>query len=465
MAVSLNITMRLELPNRPGTLAKVLTVIGQEGGSLGAIDLIFATPTHVTRELMIQIRDKSHLDDLISTLKGMSEVKIIHIADRVFTRHLGGKIEVTPKRPIQNREDLAMVYTPGVASISKAISDKPELAYKLTMKGNSVAIVTDGSAILGLGNLGPEPALPVMEGKAALFKQFGNVDAIPICLAVHESEEIIATVLALAPGFGGINLEDIAAPKCFEIEEKLTQLLDIPVFHDDQHGTAIVALAGLINALKVVGKRLDNIKVVLSGAGAAGAAIAKILLNAGVSNLIVCDRKGAISRDNLPSEPTKSWLAQNTNERCVKGSLNEVIVGADVFIGVSAPGLLKREDILRMAEKPIVFALANPEPEIEPEKIFDIAGVIATGRSDYPNQVNNALAFPGIFRGALDCHATKINDEMCVAAAYALASIIPEEQLSAEYIIPSVFNDKVATVVAKAVKNEAKKTGVSKKGM
>jgi len=463
MVISLSITIRLKLSNRPGTLAKVLTVIAREGGSLGAIDLISASPSHITRELMIRLRDRSHLDGIVKALEKIPDVQIIHVADRVFTRHLGGKIEITPKRPVLNWEDLSLVYTPGVAGVSEAIARDPDLAYKLTMKGNSVAIVTDGSAVLGLGNLGPSAALPVMEGKAVLFKQFANIDAFPLCLDVHEPRQIIDTVVACAPAFGGINLEDIAAPKCFEIEEELSRLLDIPVFHDDQHGTAIVTMAGLINALKVVGKEIQAIKLVISGAGAAGVAIAKILKGAGVQQMIVCDRNGAIARDIPPEQPSKRWIAENTNEQCVHGRLKETLIGADVFVGVSGPGLLGREDILSMAEKPVVFALANPDPEIEPEEIYDIAGVIATGRSDYPNQINNALAFPGVFKGALDCQARTINDEMCLAAAYALAGIITGGQLTAKNIIPSVFNEDVAPVVAKAVEEVAERTGVSRK--
>ncbi|MHB1042714.1 MAG: malic enzyme-like NAD(P)-binding protein [Eubacteriales bacterium] len=463
MVMSTNITIRLKLSNRPGTLAKVLTVIAREGGSLGAIDLISASPSHITREVMIRLKDGGHLDGLVKALEEIPEVNIIHVADRVFLRHLGGKIEINPKRPILNWEDLSLVYTPGVAGISEAIARDPNLAYKLTMKGNSVAIVTDGSAVLGLGNLGPTAALPVMEGKAVLFKQFANIDAVPICLDVSDPMAIVEAVLALAPVFGGINLEDIAAPKCFDIEDRLTSLLDIPVFHDDQHGTAIVTLAGLINALKVVGKDISVIKLVISGAGAAGVAITKILKDAGARNIIVCDRKGAIARDRMSGVLSKRWIAQNTNEQCAHGKLSEIIAGADVFIGISGPRLLSREDVLKMAERPVVFALANPEPEIQPEDIFDIAAVIATGRSDYPNQINNALAFPGVFRGALDCQARTINEEMCLAAAHALAGIITEKELNAENIIPSLFNEEVAPLVAKAVEETAKRTGVSRK--
>ncbi|HOV80134.1 MAG TPA: NAD-dependent malic enzyme [Bacillota bacterium] len=460
--MTLNLLVRLKLPNRPGMLAGVLTIVARKGGSLGAIDLVSASPSHTIRELMIRLRDASILDELIKALEEVPGVRILRVADRVFMRHLGGKIEISAKRPLSNWEDLSLVYTPGVAEVSEAISKEPNMAYKLTMKGNSVAIVTDGSAVLGLGSLGPSAALPVMEGKSVLFKKFANINAVPLCLDVHDPDRIVEVVAACAPAFGGINLEDIAAPKCFEIEERLSQLLDIPVFHDDQHGTAIVTLAGLINALKVVGKEMTEVRVVISGAGAAGVAITKILIGAGVRDIIVCDRKGSIAGDDPPSQPSKRWIAENTNKGCVHGGLKDVMAGADVFIGVSAPGLLQREDILKMAEKPVVFALANPDPEVEPEAIFDIAGVIATGRSDYPNQINNALAFPGVFRGALDCHARTINGEMCLAAAHALAGIITGEQLTAENIVPSVFNENVVRIVSEAVKKAAVETGVDR---
>ncbi|MTI79934.1 MAG: NAD-dependent malic enzyme [Firmicutes bacterium] len=465
MGVSLNITIKLKLSNRPGTLAKVLEAIAKEGGSLGAIEMVSASPTHNIRELFIRLKDQGNLQKLLGSVKELPNVQVISTSDRVFSRHLEGKIEIKTKRPIKNWEDLALVYTPGVARISEAIADNKEMATELTMKRNSVAIITDGSAVLGLGNVGPYAGLPVMEGKAALFKQFANIDAFPLCLDASDPDEIISIVAACSPGFGGINLEDIAAPKCFEIEKKLSEMLDIPVFHDDQRGTAVVNLAGLINALKVVGKELEDVQIVISGAGAAGAAISRLLITAGAKNIVVCDRKGAIARDNIPDNTFKQWIAENTNQNCKHGSLKEVIKGVDVFIGVSAPGLLNREDILKMNKKPIVFALANPEPEIDPDEIHDIAGVIATGRSDYPNQINNALAFPGIFRGALDSHATTINDQMCMAAAHALASIIAEEELIAENIIPSIFNNEVVKTVAKAVEEEAKNTGVVKQSL
>ncbi|MCL5058651.1 MAG: NAD-dependent malic enzyme [Actinobacteria bacterium] len=462
MGMSLNMVIRVKLSNRPGTLAGVLTAIAREGGNVGAIELISASPTQLIRDVMVRLQGRDAIEGLVSALGQIPGVNVIHVADRVYNRHLGGKIEIQPKKPVTDWEDLSLVYTPGVARISEAIAKDPGLAYRLTMKGNSVAIVTDGSAVLGLGNLGAAAALPVMEGKALLFKKFSGIDAFPICLDVQDPLQIIDIVAALAPAFGGINLEDIAAPKCFEIEEQLSKRLDIPVFHDDQHGTAVVALAGLINALRVVEKDMRKVRVVMSGAGAAGVAITKILISAGARDIIVCDRKGAISRESPPADPSKAWLAQNTNGKGVRGTLKEVLRGADVFIGVSGPGLLNREDIKKMAGKPVVFALANPEPEISPEDIFDIAGVVASGRSDYPNQINNALAFPGVFRGALDCRARTVNDEMCLAAAHALAGVVDAGHLSAEDIIPSVFNEEVAPAVARAVEEAARRTGVAR---
>lgn len=463
MATSLNVIIRLRLKNKPGTLAGVLAAVAEEEGDVGSIDLLSTASDHVVREIMVHMPSNRKLKELAVKLEKLAGVELIHIADRVMLKHMGGKLEVSPKRQIENREDLALIYTPGVAKVSETLARDPELAYTLTLKGNCVAIVTDGTAVLGLGDLGPIAALPVMEGKAVLFKRFANVDAFPICLDTKDPEQIISTVLAIAPVFGGINLEDIAAPKCFEIEETLRQKLDIPVFHDDQHGTAIVTLAGLLNALRVVDKDIRQCSIVLSGAGAAGVAITKILLKAGAENIVVCDRKGAIGPHTPPGNRAKTWLAENTNPHAKQGSLKEVLGGADVFIGVSGPDLLNREDIMQMNGSPIVFALANPEPEIAPEDIYDIVGVVATGRSDYPNQINNVLAFPGIFRGALDCHASCINEDMYLAAAYALAGIIPPEQLGPENIIPSVFSGKVAKVVARAVTAAAEQTGVARK--
>lgn len=463
MAISFNVTIRLKLVNQPGMLAQVLAVIAAEGGNLGSIDVISVEPGCVVRELMVGFSEQKNMANLVAALEEIPGVVVEQVADRVFTKHLGGKMEIKARSEIFDREDLSLVYTPGVARASQAIADDPELVYQLTIKGNSVAIVTDGTAVLGLGDIGPEAALPVMEGKALLFKKFGGIDAMPLCLNVHSIKEIVDTVVACAPTFGGINLEDIAAPQCFAIEEELVRRLDIPVFHDDQHGTAIVVTAGLINALRVVGKNIDQVKIVINGAGAAGVAITKMLLVTGARDIIICDRNGAISRDNLSAVSSKKWLAEHTNEVCVHGSLPEVIGGADVFIGVSGPGLLHRENILHMAEKPVIFALANPVPEVDPGEIQDIAGVIATGRSDFPNQINNVLAFPGVFRGALDCHARAINDAMCLAAARVLADLVPAEQLSAEYIIPSVFHEGVCQAVSNAVQQAAKETGVSRR--
>lgn len=465
MPTSLNVILRLRLASKPGTLARVLAAVAEQDGDVGSIDLLSAASGHVVREIMVSMPSNEKLKELAHKLDEMQGVKLIHIADRVILKHMGGKLEITPRRQIENREDLALVYTPGVAKVCEIIAREPELAHKLTLKGNCVAIVTDGSAVLGLGDLGPAAALPVMEGKAVLFKRFANVDAFPLCLNTKDTEQIINIVTAIAPVFGGINLEDIAAPRCFEIEEALRNKLDIPVFHDDQHGTAIVTLAGLLNALKVVEKDIRDCSIVLSGAGAAGVAITKILLRAGAGDIVVCDRNGAIGRDAPRGNSAKDWLAQNTNSGNKKGSLKEVMAGADVFIGVSGPGLLERKDILKMNPSPVVFALANPEPEVAPEEIYDIVGVLATGRSDYPNQINNVLAFPGIFRGALDCHASCINEDMYLAAANALASIIPPEQLSPDNIIPSVFSGKVAKVVASAVTKAAEETGVARRLM
>ena len=458
-----NVIMILKLSNRPGSLAKALAAIAQDGGNISSIKKLTSSYSYITREIIIHYPQRKDLSSIVQTLNGISDVQLLDIADRVCIKHLGGKIKIETKIEVSNLEDLSLVYTPGVASVSEEIHQKPELAYSFTMKGNSVAVITDGSAVLGLGNLGALAALPVMEGKSLLFKKFANIDAFPICLNTQEPEQIINIVAALSPNFGGINLEDIAAPKCFEIEDRLREMLDIPVFHDDQHGTAIVVLAGLINALKFVGKSMISAKLVISGAGAAGVAIVKILKDAGASNIIVCDRKGAITKNKLPETQTKKWIAENTNNSGIQGTLKDVIIGADVFIGVSGPDLLNREDILKMATKPVVFALANPDPEINPEEITDIVGVLATGRSDFPNQINNALAFPGVFRGALDCHAKSINNEMCLAAAYSLAQIITDEQIKADSIIPSIFNDNVAKTIAQSVCAAAQNTGVSRK--
>ena len=374
-----------------------------------------------------------------------------------------GKLETIAKSHVKTREDLAIAYTPGVAEPCKVIAEDKEAAYKYTIKSNTVAVVSDGSAVLGLGNIGALAAMPVMEGKAVLFKEFGGVNAVPICLDTQDTEEIIRTVVNIAPAFGGINLEDISAPRCFEIETRLKELLDIPVFHDDQHGTAVITLAGVINALKLVGKKLDEVKIVTSGAGAAGIAIIKLLMSMGLKNVIMTDRKGAIYEGREGLNPIKEEMAKITNFNKEKGTLAEVIKGADIFIGVSAPGTLTQDMVRTMAKDPIIFACANPVPEIFPDEAKAAgAAVVSTGRSDYPNQVNNVLCFPGLFRGVLDARASDVNDEMKVAAAYAIAGLVSDEELTAEYILPAAFDPRVKDAVAKAVAEAARKSGVAR---
>lgn len=458
--------VRLKLDNRPGTLARALTAIGEQGGTLGAIDLVSGAKSYKVRDLDIESRDESHGSIIVEALRKLEGVEVVNVSDSTFLLHLGGKIEVHPKIAIRTRDDLSRVYTPGVARVSLAIAKEKSKAYNLTIKKNTVAVVTDGTAVLGLGDIGPEAAMPVMEGKAMLFKEFGGVDAWPIALDTRDPDKIIEVVVAIAPGFGGINLEDISAPRCFAIEEALRKRLDIPVFHDDQHGTAIVVLAGVINALRIVNKSLDQIKIVVNGAGAAGISVSRILLGAGAKELILCDRKGAIYLGRQEDmNPYKEAVSRISNPQKERGPLRDVLRGAGLFIGLSGPGLLSREDIHQMASDPIVFAMANPEPEISMEEALPHARIYASGRSDYPNQINNVLAFPGIFRGALDVRASTINAEMELAAAYALASVIPREELSEEYIIPSVFNREVVKKVSEAVAEAARKSGVARKEM
>ncbi|MBE3557441.1 MAG: NAD-dependent malic enzyme [Firmicutes bacterium] len=456
--------MRLQLQNKPGTLGRVLTVIGDHGGDVGAIDIVEANSETITRDITFSLQDAREQESMIQAVAQLDDVRIVAVSDRVFLAHLGGKIGIALRRQVQNREDLSTLYTPGVGRVAEAIAQERSKVYNLTMKRNSVAIVTDGSAVLGLGDLGPEAALPVMEGKAMLFKRFANIDAFPLCLDERDPEKIVDIVRAISPEFGGINLEDIAAPRCFQVEERLREILDIPVFHDDQHGTAIVVLAGLMNGLRVVGKRLPEVRIVINGMGAAGVAITKILLEAGAQQIICCDKAGVlVAGDALPNDAQR-WIAAHTNPERVRGTLPEVLRGADVFIGVSAANLLHREQIETMAQDAIVFALANPVPEIAPEEMLRVARVIATGRSDYPNQINNVLAFPGVFRGALDCRARAITAEMELAAARALADVVGPDELSEEYIIPSVFNSKVVEAVAQGVREAAVAGGVARKG-
>jgi malate dehydrogenase (oxaloacetate-decarboxylating) len=455
LSASFSATIRVRLDDQPGTFARFAAAIGEAGGSLGAIDLVRVERTTKVRDVTVLASDATHLDAIAEGIRGVDGAEVIHVSDRTFLMHLGGKIEVVPKSPVKTRDDLSMAYTPGVARVSRAIADDPKLVWTLTTKAHMVAVVTDGSAVLGLGDIGPEAALPVMEGKAMLFKEFGNVDAFPICLATKNVDEIVAAVKAIAPGFGGINLEDIAAPRCFEVEERLRAELDIPVFHDDQHGTAVVVLAALLNALRVVDKRIEDLRIVTTGCGAAGTAVTKILLGAGARTIIGCDEGGALYRGRPRLTPAKAAYAELTNRGDERGSADDMLAGADVFIGVSVPGAVSRAGIARMAPDAIVFALANPRPEIDPEEIEDLAAVIATGRSDYPNQINNVLAFPGIFRGALDVRAPAITEEMKIAAAHALAAVIPAVDLSPDYIVPSVFDRSVAPAVARAVSEAA----------
>ncbi|SDN60553.1 malate dehydrogenase (oxaloacetate-decarboxylating) [Paenibacillus sp. yr247] len=458
-----SVIVRLEIHKELVTFGKIATAIGDAGGDIVAIDVTRASKTTTTRDITVKVNDPEHTEAIVKVLNGIQGVRLINVSDQTFLMHLGGKIEVTPKIPIKNRDDLSRVYTPGVARVCMAIHEDPAKAHSLTIKRNTVAVVSDGSAVLGLGNIGPEAAMPVMEGKAMLFKQMAGVDAFPICLDTQDTEEIIRTVKAIAPAFGGINLEDISSPRCFEIEERLIKELDIPVFHDDQHGTAVVILAGLLNAVKLVGKQLSECKVVITGIGAAGIACTKMLLAAGVTNVIGVDRQGAIVRGESYSNSAWGWYADNTNPSLQSGTLSDVIADADIFIGLSGPGVLKVDDVKRMAADPIVFAMANPTPEITPEEAEPYVRVMATGRSDYPNQINNVLCFPGIFRGVLDCRASRITQEMKLAAAKAIASVVNEDELNEYYIIPSVFNHAVVEKVREAVMEAAYESGVARR--
>ena len=459
-----SITMRLEYPHAPGWIAKIAAVIASEGGAIGAIDLVHIQRKKSLRDYTVDCASPEQADDILKAVRGIESVDVKWVSDNTFLMHLGGKLEVRSKVPLKTRSDLSMVYTPGVARICNAIQKEPRASFNLTIRKNCIAVVSDGSAVLGLGNIGPAAAMPVMEGKAILFKEFGGVDAFPLCIDTQDPGEIIRFCQMVAPGVGGINLEDIASPKCFQVEDELRKTLEIPVFHDDQHGTAVVVLAGTINALRIFAKKPEDVKLVVSGAGAAGLACTRILQEFGVRQVVVCDRRGAIHRErDIGGNPVKEWLAAETNPDQEKGPLKEVIAGADMFLGLSAPGLLNRSDVERMADNPIIFAMANPTPEIMPEEVEGISAVMATGRSDYPNQINNVLAFPGIFRGALDAGASDINGEMKHVAAGAIASLIGEEELSPDYIIPSVFNRKVSKEVARAVSEAAHRTGVGRR--
>ncbi len=457
-------TVRVDIPNQPGQFARIANLLAEEGANLGAIDIVEVRRGSMVRDITFDAKSEAHAQRVLGRLRALPDLRVLSASDRIFLLHLGGKIHTRSKLPVRTRNALSMAYTPGVARVARAIAENKENVYAFTSRANSVAVVTDGSAVLGLGNLGPEAALPVMEGKVMLFKEFADIDGWPLCLATQDTEAIVRCVQAVAPTFGGINLEDISAPRCFDIEERLKQSLDIPVMHDDQHGTAVVLLAALENALKVVGKDLQRIKVVVNGLGAAGTACCQILLAAGVRDLIGCDRQGAV----LKAAGEGLGAAQRDLRACIHfdrpfQTLHDALTGADVFIGLSAANLLKPADLQGMAGDRIVFAMANPEPEIAGDLAAPLCRIFATGRSDYPNQVNNLLAFPGIFRGALDVRARTINEPMKLAAARAIASVIPEDHLSEDYIVPSVFDKRVVRLVARAVARAAHETGVARR--
>jgi malate dehydrogenase (oxaloacetate-decarboxylating) len=472
-----SVSVRLEVEDRPGALGRVATAIGDAGGNIVALDIVDAEGGTLVEDVTVDARDEVHAAAIGEAVGALEGVRLVSVLDRTFLLHAGGKIEVRSKIPLRDRSDLSMAYTPGVARVCNAIAADPQQVHDLTIKRNTVAIVTDGTAVLGLGDIGPAASLPVMEGKALLFKEFAGIDGFPICLEVDRpvpeagfgqvdpgADQLVEAVARLATVFGGVNLEDIAAPRCFEVEERLKDRLDIPVFHDDQHGTAVVVLAALQNSLKLVDKKMADLKVVIAGVGAAGVAIAKILMQSGVENVIGVDRRGAVYEGRSGLNASKRWFAEHTNPENRTGAIHEVMPGADVFVGVSGPGLLLRDDLRVMHDDPIVFALANPDPEILPEDAAGMAAVIATGRSDYPNQINNVLCFPGIFRGALDAGASTITEGMKLAAATAIAEAVPPEELSPSYVVPSVFNKRVVELVAAGVAEAARAEGVVRPG-
>ncbi len=456
--------MRVRLPSVPGMFAKLAAIIGKAGGDLGAIDLVSGDRKQTLRDVTVSAADNEHAQRIISAVHAAPQFEVRTVSDRTFLLHLGGKITVENKTPLKTRDDLSMAYTPGVARVCLAIQRDRKSAWSLTIKGSTVAIVSDGTAVLGLGNIGPEAAMPVMEGKAMLFREFGGINAFPICLATTDVDAIVETVAAIAPGFGGVNLEDISAPRCFEIEQRLKERLDIPVFHDDQHGTAVVMLAALYNACKLLKRPLKTLTVVVSGVGAAGMACTKILRRAGVRNIIGFDTAGALYRGRIDRmNPSKEEFAEITNPSNYTGSLEDALDGAHLFLGLSGPDTIDPAWLKRMARRSMVFAMANPTPEVTPESVPGNVSIIATGRSDYPNQINNVLCFPGIFKGALAVHAREINESMKLAAARAIASVVKPEELSVEYIIPSVFDRRVAAVVARAVERAAIRTHVARR--
>jgi malate dehydrogenase (oxaloacetate-decarboxylating) len=459
-----SITIRVEIADRPGMLGKVASAIGEAGGDIGAVDLVEVSGDVLLRDITVDAADQEHWSAIVDAIEKLDGARVVDTTDRTFLLHVGGKIEMRNKSPLRTRDDLSMAYTPGVARVCQAIADDRDKAFQYTIKRNMVAVVSDGTAVLGMGDIGPEAAMPVMEGKAMLFKEFAGVDAFPICLATKDPDEIVETVKRIAPGFGGINLEDISAPRCFEIEDRLKRELDIPVFHDDQHGTAVVVLAALLNACKLTGRDLMDLRVLVTGLGAAGVAVTKILLAAGVRNIIGCDRRGAIHTERADyldgsMHPTKRWYAEISNPDKLTGSPGDVIAGADLFIGLSGARVMPAEALAKMNPEAMVFAMANPNPEVTPEEAAPYVRIIATGRSDYPNQINNVLCFPGIFRGALDVRAPQITEQMKMAAARAIAKIVTDAELREDYIIPSVFNRDVAPAVAEAVAQQAREAG------
>ncbi len=464
------LTIRVKLDDAQGTLLGLLTgAIGEAGGIVGAVDPVEVGAEGSLRDVVVDAAGPDHWREILAAIEALPGVEVIDTTDRTFLLHVGGKIEQHNKHPLKTREDLSMLYTPGVARVCLAIHEDPGRAFQYTIKRNTVAVVSDGTAVLGLGDIGPAAAMPVMEGKACLFKEFAGVDAFPICLDTRDPDEIVRAVELIAPAFGGINLEDISAPRCFEIEERLKQQLDIPVFHDDQHGTAVVVMAALLNAVKLTDRRLDDLRVLVIGLGAAGIAVTKILREAGVRHIVGADSRGALHvqrADYLDGSmnQTKRWFAEVTNPECRDGGPAEVIDGADLLVGVSGARALPAHALERMNENAMVFAMANPNPEVVPEEAAPYVRIMATGRSDYPNQINNVLCFPGIFRGALDVRAPAITEEMKMAAARAIAAIVPEEELREDYIIPSVFNRDVAPAVAAAVADEARTSGTALAG-
>jgi malate dehydrogenase (oxaloacetate-decarboxylating) len=464
-----SLTLRVEIEHRPGMLGKVASAIGDAGGLIAAVDLVQVDATHTIRDITVATAEESDWPRLTKAVDALPGARVLDATDRTLQLHVGGKIEMQNKSPLKTRDDLSMAYTPGVARVCEAIRDDPDKAFQYTIKRNTVAVVSDGTAVLGLGDIGPRAAMPVMEGKAMLFKEFAGVDAFPICLDTRDVDEIVAVVHAIAPGFGGINLEDISAPRCFDIEDRLRASLDIPVFHDDQHGTAVVVLAALLNALKLTGRRIEDLRIVIVGVGAAGVAVARILMSAGARNIIGVDSRGALSVDRpdyqAGSMPrVKRTLAEDTNPERRSGSVVDVLEDADLLIGLSGARVVDASALARMSPDPIIFAMANPTPEVSPEEAAPYARIVATGRSDYPNQINNVLCFPGLFRGALDVRAVGITEEMKMAAARAIAEIVREEELREDYIIPSVFNRDVAPAVAAAVANEARASGTATAG-